>query len=128
MSTKSIPKDKKLWESIKEEIKNKYEKRWNAHYSQLLAKEYKKRGGQYTTKKPSEKNSLNQWTKEKWVWVDGVKNGRYLPKSVADSLTPRQRKITINNKIKGDKKGIQNVEWEDFVIKKMKKFGYASFV
>lgn len=59
--------DKPLWEKIKQEIKDRYGKRWNAFYSGLLVQEYKKRGGKFRGQKPSPKqNPLRRWYKEKW--------------------------------------------------------------
>ena len=34
-----------------------------------LSREYKKRGGKYTGKKPSKSSGLNRWTEEKWINV-----------------------------------------------------------
>ena len=86
----SIPKDKKLWEEIKQEIKNKTGRRWNAYYSGLLVKEYKKRGGEFEGKKPS-KTSLGKWFNEKWVSIGG-KYPTYRPTKRIDKTTP----LTIN--------------------------------
>lgn len=59
--------DKTLWEKVKQEIKNKYNKRWNAFYSGLAVQEYKRRGGKYKGKEPTEKqNELKRWYAEKW--------------------------------------------------------------
>jgi hypothetical protein len=44
--------------------------------------------------------SLKNWTEQEWDNVSGTKGGRYLPKSVRDSLTPGQK--AAENKKKKD--------------------------
>lgn len=88
---------------------------WSARKAQLLAMEYRKRGGGYKGKKTSSQRSLTRWTKEKWTTSDGkpaIEGGitrRYLPKKAWQRLTPAQRRATNAKKIAGSKKGRQFV-------------------
>jgi hypothetical protein len=109
--SKVIRTNDKLWDSIIEEIKKENpNKRWNARFSQQTVKRYKDRGGEYLNRK-AKKNSLSKWTKEDWQYVDENKKGRYLPKKIIDSLNPKQKKETNENKIMGG--GLNTkVKWE----------------
>ena len=71
---------------------------WSARKAQLLAQEYKARGGGYSGSKTASQKSLSKWTKEKW----GTKSGkpstqgkeatgeRYLPEAARKKLTKRR--------------------------------------
>jgi len=109
----SIPKAKKtvrtkpkLWNCIVETIKktNHYGVKdvWNARRSQLAVRIYKQMGGGYVGDK-EKGNTLDIWTKQQWNYIDGDKQGRYLPKSVRDKLTKTQKKK--ENKLKKGKRG-----------------------
>jgi len=73
----SIPKNKKLYNEIKNKAKKKFRKKINGKYtgwpsayaSAWLVREYKKRGGTYKGKKPSNKKGLSRWFKEEWINV-----------------------------------------------------------
>jgi hypothetical protein len=105
--------NKKLWDEIKKEIKEKYNKRWNAFYSGLLVQEYKKRGGKFIEKKVNEKNNnLKRWYAEEWVNINDKSNVIvYRPTKKITSKTPTTLgeldKKEINKKIK-EKEKIQN--------------------
>ena len=58
------PKDKKLYEEVKEEIYKHYPKH-SAYRSGLIVQEYKKRGGTYEGKE-TKTEGLNRWFLENW--------------------------------------------------------------
>jgi hypothetical protein len=92
---------------------------WSARKAQLLAGEYKKAGGGYTTDKSDESASaqhLDEWTSEEWQTADGddrarhgVETSRYLPKQAWEELTPQQRRETDRRKRAESKQGKQFV-------------------
>lgn len=93
---------------------------WSARKAQLLAAEYKAKGGGYSGAKSNSQRSLSKWTSEKWTTSDGKpakrsdgKGGstttRYLPEKAWDKLTPAQKKATNEKKKAGDAKGKQFV-------------------
>ena len=65
----SEPKNKKLYEEVKNEIYKKHPQH-SAYRSGLLVQEYKKRGGTYEGKE-NKSSGLNRWFKEKWRSQDG---------------------------------------------------------
>ena len=91
--SKRIPKNKKLYESVKKEAKKTFKVWPSAYASGWLVKEYIRRGGAYTTKKTSrkrrstsrktsrkrlpvsrkrrstKKNGLSRWFEEEWINV-----------------------------------------------------------
>ena len=113
--------DPALRERLKEEIKAGDKGgdagQWSARKSQLLASEYKKAGGGYKNKKPTEEQKdLDQWTKEDWQTADGKPakraggTTRYLPKEAWDELSPAEKKATNAKKQTGSKTGEHAVE------------------
>ena len=106
----SKPKDQKLWDNIKDEIKTKYGKRWNAYYSGLLVKEYKKRGGDFVGKK-GKMPPLKRWFKEEWKDIGGQDYPVYRPTKRINKKTPLtsteidkeqlKKQIRLKQKIKG---------------------------
>lgn len=109
----------KLRESIKDRImagsSGGKPGQWSARKAQLVAQEYKKRGGGYRGKKNKKQRSLSKWTDEKWTTSDGkpaIRMGgtrRYLPAKAWSKLTPSQRDATNRKKIQGSKRGRQFV-------------------
>lgn len=87
----SKPKNIKLWEDIKQEIKDKYKKRWNAYYSGMLVKEYKQRGGEFIGRK-RENAPLKRWFKEEWKDIGNKEYPVYRPTKRITKETP----LTIN--------------------------------
>ena len=76
------PKDKytdsELRDQIKEEVHNSDKGgapgQWSARKAQMMASEYKKRGGGYTTGKKDKDESqkhLDKWTEEDWQTKEG---------------------------------------------------------
>ena len=85
------PKDKKLYEEVKEEIYKQYPKH-SAYRSGLIVQEYKRRGGTYEGQKPT-KEGLARWYKEKWLNQRGevgykYKNDIYRPTVRITKETP----------------------------------------
>jgi hypothetical protein len=108
---------------LREEIKNRIMAgsrggkpgQWSARKAQLVAQEYKKRGGGYKGGRNKKQRSLSKWTKEKWTTSDGkpaIRTGgtrRYLPSKAWAKLTPGQKRATNNKKRKGSASGQQFV-------------------
>lgn len=120
----SNPTNKKLYNEIKEKIKNDLDskgKRWSAYASGRLVQEYKRRGGKYSGKK-NDSVGLSRWYKEKWIdvchWPKKVSCGRkkFSPKKfpycrpsvkitnktpkTVQSLTQKERKKRCSTKRK----------------------------
>ena len=71
--------------------------------------------------------SLKKWTKQKWDYVSSKdkkkpksKRGRYLPKSVRDSLTPGQKAYENRKKRTATKAGKQRAKYSKSVRRKMR--------
>ncbi len=71
--------------------------------------------------------SLKKWTSQKWDYVSKgdkkkpkSKRGRYLPKSVRDSLTPSQKAYENRKKRKATKAGKQRAKYSKKVRRKMR--------
>ena len=112
--------DPDLREKIKEEIKasDKGGKpgQWSARKSQLLTKEYEKRGGGYKGNKGESQKNLEKWTEEDWQTQEGdsrARSGdetaRYLPKEAWEKLSDDEKRETENKKHEGSRQGQQHV-------------------
>ena len=71
--------------------------------------------------------SLKKWTAQKWDYITKSdkkkpkkKRGRYLPKSVRQSLTPAQKAAENRKKRKATKAGKVRAKYSKTVRKKMK--------
>jgi hypothetical protein len=62
------PKNKALYNKVKNEAKRRFKVWPSAYASGWLVKEYKRRGGTYSGKKSS-KEGIDRWFKEKWINV-----------------------------------------------------------
>ncbi len=93
---------------------------WSARKAQLLALEYKKAGGGYTSGKSATQKSLTKWTKEEWTTSDGKPairqnakgekiTTRYLPKKAWENMTAAEKKATNAKKVQASKQGQQFV-------------------
>jgi len=93
---------------------------WSARKAQIVAAEYKKKGGGYTGGPSSSQKSLKKWTKEEWQTKDGkpairkdssgkTVTDRYLPKAAWSKLSSSQKKSTSAKKRAGSKAGKQFV-------------------
>ena len=72
--SRSLPKRGKptnmaLYNRVKAQAKRKFKVWPSAYASGWLVKEYKRRGGKYSGKKPGKSHGLERWFKEKWVNV-----------------------------------------------------------
>lgn len=91
---------------------------WQA---QMMASEYKKRGGSYTTDKETGQDEsqkhLSNWTDEEWQTREGVANAtkddgtkkRYLPKKAWENMSDEEKEETEKKKEEGEKEGKQYV-------------------
>jgi hypothetical protein len=114
--------DPDLRERIKAEVlagdKGGRAGQWSARKAQLVAAEYKRQGGDYTTDKahePEQARHLDRWTAEDWQTADGsaqARDGdsthRYLPKQAWDRLTPEQQADTDRVKREADGQFVPN--------------------
>jgi hypothetical protein len=93
---------------------------YESHQAQMMASEYKKRGGGYNTSKDDQSETqkhLDQWTKEDWQTKEGSgtakKNDgtrkRYLPKQAWEQMSDDEKEETDDKKVKESKKGKQFV-------------------
>ena len=88
----AIKRDPAKWEAAKREARAKMGGKHSARAMQLAVQIYKKKGGEYAGKKPSpSSNKLRKWTKQKWQWSGGDREGQggkgvYLPKRSASAL------------------------------------------
>jgi len=71
--------------------------------------------------------SLKKWTKQKWDYLSKgdkkkpkSKRGRYLPKSVRESLTPAQKAYENRKKRAASKRGKQRASYSKSVRRKMR--------
>ena len=71
--------------------------------------------------------SLKKWTSQKWDYVSKgdkkkpkSKRGRYLPKSVRDSLTPSQKAYENRKKRRATKAGKTRARYSKSVRRKMR--------
>ncbi|KAF2482424.1 hypothetical protein BDY17DRAFT_252238 [Neohortaea acidophila] len=116
--------DPKLREEVKEELKQSDKGgapgQWSARKAQMMAKEYKKRGGDYTTSKSDQDESqehLEKWGEEEWQTKEGSANAkkadgtqkRYLPKKAWEKMSEGEKQETEEKKQAGSKKGKQFV-------------------
>jgi hypothetical protein len=91
---------------------------WSARKAQLVAAEYKRQGGGYTTDKESEPEAarhLDRWTEEDWQTAggsararDGDRTHRYLPREAWEKLSPAEREATDRAKLDGDGQFVAN--------------------
>ncbi len=109
-----------LREEIKEEIKGSDKGgrpgQWSARKSQLLAREYEKRGGGYKGDKDESQKDLEKWTDEEWQTQEGdsrARSGdetaRYLPKEAWEKMSDEEKRETEKKKREGSRQGQQHV-------------------
>lgn len=86
----------------------------------MMASEYKKRGGGYTTDKKDKENdqkNLDNWTEEEWQTKEGSGNAkkedgtekRYLPKKAWEEMSEAEKEETDYKKQEESKEGKQHV-------------------
>jgi hypothetical protein len=124
--------DPELRRQIKEELLNSDKGgepgQWSARKSQMLVREYEKRGGSYKTSERDEAaKSLEEWTEQDWQTEEGdgsygvarsakrARDGnvtkRYLPKAVWDKLSDAEKEEAERLFLEASKRGKQHVEW-----------------
>jgi hypothetical protein len=112
--------DPDLREEIKEDIKQSDKGgrpgQWSARKSQLLAREYERRGGGYTGEKDEGQRNLEKWTEEDWQTQEGEtrarsgdETARYLPKEAWEKMSDEEKRETERRKREGSKRGEQYV-------------------
>ncbi|MFC0004864.1 hypothetical protein [Micromonospora siamensis] len=109
-----------LRDQLKEEIKASDRGgrpgQWSARKSQLLTKEYQKRGGGYQGPRDERQQSLRHWGEQKWQTRKGTtrarhdgETDRYLPEQAWKELTPEQQRATDARKRRESRSGRQYV-------------------
>lgn len=120
MAAKKTYTDPALRDRLKEEIKagdkGGRPGQWSARKAQLLAAEYEKAGGGYTSPKKSESQEhLSEWTAQEWTTADGEpaerdgETARYLPEKAWAQMTPAEKTATDSKKRAGSRAGKQHV-------------------
>jgi hypothetical protein len=112
------PKNKKLYEEVKEDIYKKYPKH-SAYRSGLLVQEYKRRGGTYEGEEKGAEG-LNRWFAEKWKNQRGEVG--YKTKSDIYRPTVRVTKETPTTFKELTKKEIEKARREKATTGQVKKF------
>ena len=104
MAETAKKRDPEKWARAKARAKAKMGGKHSARAMQLAVKYYKDAGGTYSGKKSSS-NKLKKWGDQKWDYVSKgdkkkpkSKRGRYLPKSVRESLSPAEKASTNRKK------------------------------
>jgi hypothetical protein len=107
---------KKIKEEIKASDKGGKPGQWSARKSQLLTKEYEKRGGGYKGNKGESQKNLEKWTEEDWQTQEGdsrARSGdetaRYLPKEAWEKMSDEEKRETENKKREGSRQVQQHV-------------------
>jgi len=103
---------------------------WSARKAQLLASEYKKAGGGYTSGPNKAQKSLKKWTKEEWGTRSGkpstqgkeATGERYLPKKAREALSPQEYGASTRAKRKATKEGKQFSKQPKKIAKKTAKY------
>ncbi|KAI7494623.1 hypothetical protein KC367_g7862 [Hortaea werneckii] len=122
------PKEKytnpELRDQVKEEIqesdKGGQPGQWSARKAQMMAQEYKKRGGDYNTDKSQQDDSqknLSKWSEEEWQTKEGSGHAkqedgtekRYLPKKAWEQMDDQEKEETDEKKQEESKEGKQFV-------------------
>ena len=122
----SSPKNKRLYDNIVQEAKNKFNVWPSAYASGWVVKEYKRRGGVYTGNKKN--TSLRRWYDEQWidacVWPKRQTCGRTSndrnypycrPSKRINSKTP----VTIQELSTADRKKLCSIK-RQYPLKRMK--------
>ncbi|KAK7527541.1 uncharacterized protein IWZ02DRAFT_511278 [Phyllosticta citriasiana] len=116
--------DPELREQVKEEIKEGDKGgapgQWSARKAQMMASEYKKRGGDYTTSKDEQDQSQKNLSDGHAKQSDGTEK-RYLPKKAWENMSEGKKEETEKAKVEGGKQGKQFVGNSDKAKKSRKK-------
>lgn len=98
----------------------------SARAMQLAVKYYKDAGGTYSGKKKSG-NKLKKWSDQKWDYVSKgdkkkpkSKRGRYLPKSVRESLSPSEKASTNRKKRVANARSRRKAKYSKSIARKVR--------
>ena len=119
-------KDPAKWARAKARAKAKMGGKHSARAMQLAVKYYKDAGGTYSGKKKSG-NKLKKWSDQKWDYVSKgdkkkpkSKRGRYLPKSVRESLSPSEKASTNRNKRGANARSRRKAKYSKSIARKVR--------
>lgn len=106
---------------------------WSARKSQMLVREYEKRGGGYKDDERDEAaKSLEDWSEQSWQTRDGSANAdradgmkRYLPADAWAMLLKDDQRAAEQSKAKADDKDEQFADWPEAVRDVMAELGYT---
>ena len=119
-------KDPAKWARAKARAKAKMGGKHSARAMQLAVKYYKDAGGTYSGKKSSG-NKLKKWSDQKWDYVSKgdkkkpkSKRGRYLPKSVRDSLSPSEKASTNRKKRVANARSRRKAKYSKSIARKVR--------
>jgi|TARA_R100000234_G_scaffold118157_1_gene98031 hypothetical protein len=119
-------KDPAKWARAKARAKAKMGGKHSARAMQLAVKYYKDAGGRYSGKKSSG-NKLKKWGDQKWDYVSKgdkkkpkSKRGRYLPKSVRESLTPSEKASTNRAKRVANARSRRKAKYSKSIARKVR--------
>jgi len=117
---------KRVVSRVKSGTKGGRKGQWSARKAQLATSIYKKSGGGYKGSKSSS-NKLSKWSKQKWGYVTKgdekkprKKRGRYLPKSVRESLSSSEKSATNKAKKKASASGRQKAKYGKKIARKVR--------
>ena len=119
-------KDPAKWARAKARAKAKMGGKHSARAMQLAVKYYKDAGGTYSGKKSSG-NKLKKWGDQKWDYVSKgdkkkpkSKRGRYLPKSVRESLSPSEKASTNRKKRAANARSRRKATYSKSIARKVR--------
>jgi hypothetical protein len=119
-------KDPAKWARAKARAKAKMGGKHSARAMQLAVKYYKDAGGTYSGKKSSG-NKLKKWGDQKWDYVSKgdkkkpkSKRGRYLPKSVRESLSPSEKASTNRRKRVANARSRRKAKYSKSIARKVR--------
>jgi len=119
-------KDPAKWARAKARAKAKMGGKHSARAMQLAVKYYKDAGGTYSGKKKSG-NKLKKWSDQKWDYVSKgdkkkpkSKRGRYLPKSVRESLSPSEKASTNRKKRVANARSRRKAKYSKSIARKVR--------
>lgn len=125
--TVAIKLDVALWAKSKRRAVQRLGGKWSARAAQLAVHYYKTSGGRYGGKK-DKKNSLAQWTREKWRTKSGKKSSetgeRYLPETIIKKLPAsvyRQSTVAKRRDTKRGKQWSKQPKRAQALVKKWRK-------
>jgi hypothetical protein len=119
-------RDPEKWARAKARAKAKMGGKHSARAMQLAVKYYKDAGGRYSGKKSSS-NKLKKWSDQKWDYVSKgdkkkpkSKRGRYLPKSVRESLSPAEKASTNRKKRVANARSRRKAKYSKSIARKVR--------